>query len=592
MAQYVITAPDGKKYRVSGDGTQEEALAAFQAQYKPASVDPAPDPSAGGGTLQIGSPIGWPSGTLDTGIKTPQWLDRTLSGIGKFPVDMARGAGQMLGMVDQQKIDEAKKLDAPLMRTGAGKVGNVLGGAAFAAPAMLIPGANTAVGASLIGAGVGASQPVATGDSRIANAAFGGAGGLAGYGVGKGISALAGRARAPGGANSSSTATANVAPSASSANATASGAVNLNARSGINYGSVGPDPSAGLNGPLREALDAGRQMGMRTTPGQATGSRALQQMEAKLASQPMTSGRFNAIDAKNQGVLGRVASRAIGEDAENVSAEVIDNAFTRLGKVFDDAGDDVARAINPDDFVSKLTAIEEGSQGLLTGTKSVIDHPLVRDLYTLASRGEATGQQLANISSKLGKAVNTNMRSAGGDRQLGMALGEVKDLTDDLLTQGMSGDRLSKLMQARGQYRTLLTLVNNQGVIDPVSGHVSGKTLANVLQRGDRTGFTRGRNQGDLYTAARFARGFGDKIGNSGTATRMPMNTMEMAASVPFSLAARAYTSNPAINLALRSQAAANAAGPVMRPMFGAIDPFAQRLLPGAGGLFGTYAAQ
>ena len=35
MPVYEITAPDGKIYEVSGNGTQEEALASFKAQWKP-----------------------------------------------------------------------------------------------------------------------------------------------------------------------------------------------------------------------------------------------------------------------------------------------------------------------------------------------------------------------------------------------------------------------------------------------------------------------------------------------------------------------------------------------------------------------------
>jgi hypothetical protein len=38
MPSYVITAPDGKKYRVTGEGTQQEALSQFQAQYTPSRV--------------------------------------------------------------------------------------------------------------------------------------------------------------------------------------------------------------------------------------------------------------------------------------------------------------------------------------------------------------------------------------------------------------------------------------------------------------------------------------------------------------------------------------------------------------------------
>jgi hypothetical protein len=60
-----------------------------------------------------------------------------------------------VGLVDQADIDEANRLDKSLMATGGGKVGNVIGQAAAVAPAMLIPGANTYVGATAIGAGVG-----------------------------------------------------------------------------------------------------------------------------------------------------------------------------------------------------------------------------------------------------------------------------------------------------------------------------------------------------------------------------------------------------------------------------------------------------
>lgn len=35
MPAYIVTAPDGKEYEIEGDGTQEEALAYFQSQWKP-----------------------------------------------------------------------------------------------------------------------------------------------------------------------------------------------------------------------------------------------------------------------------------------------------------------------------------------------------------------------------------------------------------------------------------------------------------------------------------------------------------------------------------------------------------------------------
>lgn len=111
--------------------------------------------------------------------------DKFLAGVGKSMYDVGRGVGQLVGAVSREDIDEARRLDAPLMQTTAGKAGAITGGVAAFAPTMFIPGANTAVGASLVGAGMGALSPVGTGESRLANTAAGGAFGLAGQQVGR-----------------------------------------------------------------------------------------------------------------------------------------------------------------------------------------------------------------------------------------------------------------------------------------------------------------------------------------------------------------------------------------------------------------------
>jgi hypothetical protein len=110
--------------------------------------------------------------------------EKFLAGVGKGFVDIGRGVGQRVGLVDQKDIDESRQLDAPLMDTTAGTVGNVAGQVAAFAPTAFIPGANTAVGATLIGAGTGALQPTATGESVGTNALYGAAGGFAGNRLG------------------------------------------------------------------------------------------------------------------------------------------------------------------------------------------------------------------------------------------------------------------------------------------------------------------------------------------------------------------------------------------------------------------------
>lgn len=150
------------------------------------------DPSAGGGNFQVGP---W-----DTGLKTPQWLDRTLSGTGRGMEHTAKSVGNLFGLVPNASMQNEKQTDAPLMDTTAGKIGNTIGEAAITAPLGMGAMGGLAklgsTGASLAGNGIanmgiqGAVQGLATADpgERASNtllggatgAAFGGLGGMAG----------------------------------------------------------------------------------------------------------------------------------------------------------------------------------------------------------------------------------------------------------------------------------------------------------------------------------------------------------------------------------------------------------------------------
>lgn len=116
--------------------------------------------------------------------------EKVLAGIGKAFVDTGRGVGQLVGLVSDQDVAEARKLDAPLMNTGAGKVGNFAGSMAVALPTVLIPGANTVTGAALIGAAQGAIQPTVGDESRITNAGIGAVAGAGGIMAGRAIKGL------------------------------------------------------------------------------------------------------------------------------------------------------------------------------------------------------------------------------------------------------------------------------------------------------------------------------------------------------------------------------------------------------------------
>lgn len=94
-------------------------------------------------------------------------------GIGNIVTDIAPGAAKY-GFATRADTDAANRLDAPLMNTGAGMAGNVVGNVAVSAPLALVPGVNTIAGGAAAGALLGAAAPVGSNDSRGINAATGG----------------------------------------------------------------------------------------------------------------------------------------------------------------------------------------------------------------------------------------------------------------------------------------------------------------------------------------------------------------------------------------------------------------------------------
>lgn len=473
------------------------------------------------------------------------------AGVGKAMVDTGRGIGQLIPvrrngewepLVTREDVEKSRKMDAPLMNTGAGMAGNFAGNVAMMLPTAAIPGVNTARGAALLGAGTGFIQPSTSNEQTAANTAFGAAGGYVGQKIGDAATRLLG------GAKNFQQSKISVGPSQSGASASVSGNATLKGSGGgFNYGTVGDDASAGLTQAQKAAMERGQQMGFQLTPGQRTGSRALQQLEAKLESQPMTSGAFNTIKDNNQKVLNRAAARAIGEDADVLDAGVLEKALDRIGGVYNMVKVDKPAPINPDDFLGRLSAIE----GEFEGLANITQHPLVTKFLGFAEKGAASQRQLADLSSKLGRVANNQMTGAAGDRELGLALFQVKDMADDMLEGNLTGETLKQFQKARGEYRNLMLLTSRQGVVNPSSGNVAGGSLAAALQSKDKRGFMFNKNQSELYDAARFAQAFKPIVGDSGTATRSVLPTpTDFVLSLPFNLATRAYTSSPAVRMA------------------------------------------
>ena len=335
-----------------------------------------------------------------------------------------------------------------------------------------------------------------------------------------------------------------------SADATVSGAPTASVTGGgSTLGQVGPDLSAGLTAAQRAILERGKALGFRTTAGQQTGSRSLQQMEARMESSPFTSGPFNTLKDQNQRVLNRATAQAIGVNADELSNPVLAQAQTNISNVYNRVSSPEVRPVNRDTLLNGIDLIDNAFEGLTT--QPLKNNIFVKQLQEFAIKGEASGNQLNTLSSKLGKRAKNEMTTAMGDRELGNALFQVKEMVDDALAQTLSQADRAAFQAARNNYRNLMTIRSTPGTVNPSSGNVSGLNLASALTRKDPQGFVFGRNQTPMYEAARFAQAFRPLVGDSGTATRMmevtPMNALLAA---PFNVAARAYTSQPVANFA------------------------------------------
>jgi hypothetical protein len=116
-------------------------------------------------------------------------LDKFRAGMGKAFYDVARGAGQVVGLVDREDVAESRKRDAPLMRSGAGVAGNIAGNVGALLPTAFIPGAATIPGAAAIGAASGFLQPSTSTSETLMNTGIGGIAAPAAILAGRGISA-------------------------------------------------------------------------------------------------------------------------------------------------------------------------------------------------------------------------------------------------------------------------------------------------------------------------------------------------------------------------------------------------------------------
>ena len=571
MADKIVEIPNIGPVSFPESMTDEQIIKAIQSLQAPAATPVAPAPAGKApesfGTKLMASPVGgFVRGLRDIPDAGAQLLTRGLEAISPAGSSLEQFAQSERRRVEdinrQAELDYQRNFRQGQMRQGEIDVGRVIGNIAGtlipSSAAVRVLGATTAPvrAGAITGAIGGASQPVATTPSTTTPEFFAqkveqtGAGTVFGAGAGYGADKLSklifGNKPPPmpmpgqpgvGGAQVNVTTT---------PTATVTGG-------GSTMGAVGPDASAGLTAAQQSILGRGKEMGFRTTPGQETGSRSLQQMEARMESSPFTSGPFNTIKDANQKILNRATAKAIGVDSTELSNPVLAQAQRQISNVYQQVASPQVKKVDGNTIQTGIEIVDKAFEGLTT--QPFKNNIFVQQVQNIAAKGEASGNELQALSSKIGKRAKNEMTTAMGDRELGSALFQLKEMVDDALAQGLSKEQQAAFQAARANYRNLMTIRSNQGVVNPSTGNVSGLNLASALTRKDPQGFVFGSNQTPMYEAARFAQAFKPIVGDSGTATRsMEVSPLSMMLAAPTNIAARAYTAQPTANLASRMQ--------------------------------------
>lgn len=352
----------------------------------------------------------------------------------------------------QERIKESRRLDQPLMQTGAGMAGNLTGNIAALAPTAFIPGANTYTGAALIGAGAGALAPTTEEESRPMNMGLGMASGLIGQGLGR----LAGRVMRP------------VAPS--------------------------------LNPEQMNLARAASQEGIPLRASQITGSKPLAITESVMENLPLTSGSQIAKKMAQKQAFTAAALRRTGATGNVASPEILATQKAALGQTFEDIAGRNAIDFNQG-VTAKLAEVANDASRRLA-KPGPITNTIDDILNDVNPQGMLAGSKYQGWRETLG-------RMAKGNDSEAYYAGEVKKTLDQAFTSQISGGDAQAWKEASRQYGNLKNILQAMGGAgaDQLAGNIPPSQLAQALTRQvGKEGKALGR--GDLNQLTKVGRAF------------------------------------------------------------------------------------
>jgi hypothetical protein len=291
---------------------------------------------------------------------------------------------------------------------------------------------------------------------------------------------------------------------------------------------------SGLNEAEQDILAGARRAGLQLLPGQVTGNPTFRKLEAGLSANPFMSKFFDDVDQGNRSQLNRLATRAMGVEADNVGLSVLNEAERRIGSHFDEVGRRLGR-VDIDPMIDGVRGIaaKEATAGL---PRTQINTILSKLEGGQEARRAAVGADDARFITgedmmTMRSTMSANMRDAfrRHDSEMGNLYGEVLEQFDKAIEgaalqmarkgAGNADETIGLYSQAREQWNVYRALANKGATED---GHVNIWKATNNIKNGDKSGYLgrlteRGEQvmrqgtgnigenaTGDLYDALRF----------------------------------------------------------------------------------------
>jgi hypothetical protein len=390
-------------------------------------------------------------------------VEKFAAGAGKAFVDLGRGVGQMFGAVSKQDVADSRALDAPLMKTGAGKVGNFAGNVAAVAPAAFVPGANTVAGAGAIGALSGLLQPAESTQEMLTNTALGGVLGAGGQAVGKFAGPAIGKVM----------------------DKRKTAAVEAQANNVVR------------DTTLEEARKLGYAIPPATINQNSTLARAAESMAGKVATQQTAA-------VKNQQVTNRLVREEFGlPKSAPLRISTLKNIRDREGKVYQ-AVKDTGEIVTDNDYLTELADLTRSADELandfpdlnFAGSAEVqaLQKGLTQSKFSANGALEAIKKLRNDASKNLAWNVDDPSKKALGLAQR-EAAGVVEDQVIRHLTAIGKADLAKQFDKAR---QTIAKTYSVQAALNDSTGNVVATKLSAQLRKGKPL-------SGNLEKVARFA---------------------------------------------------------------------------------------